>query len=247
MRDPALRRELEGVVDPRAPDAIDATGPRARHHLALRREGRTGDTPPVVHLPDALRVGDPRVVEEHLVEVDVTRDVAERPDLDARLVQIDEEVGDALALGYVGVGAREEDRPVGEVGPRRPHLLTGHGPVVAIASRARGQGRQIAPGPGLAEQLAPALLVADDRWEEAEALRVGAVGEECRRAQVETQRVQTPEVVRRQLGLDRAGGIASDTETAVLDGPRRNDHPGTSEDRVPRLVLVSRTNPHGSR
>ena len=38
---------------------------------------------------DALRVGHERAVEEHLVEVDLTADVAQRPHLDAGLVQVE--------------------------------------------------------------------------------------------------------------------------------------------------------------
>ena len=40
---------------------------------------------PVADRADALLVGYDRAVEEHLVEVDLTADVPQRPDLDARL------------------------------------------------------------------------------------------------------------------------------------------------------------------
>ena len=123
------------------PDPAPATIWRSDESVA------SGDAPPVVHVADTLRVGDARVVEEHLVEVDVAGDVAQRPDLDARLVQVDEEVGDALALGDVGVGAREQHGPVGEVGPRGPDLLAGHDPVVAVADRAGRQRREVGSRP----------------------------------------------------------------------------------------------------
>ena len=74
---------------PRPADAVDAARARARHHLALARQRRVGDLPAVADLADPLRVGHTRAVEEHLVEVDLAADVAQRPDLDAGLVQVD--------------------------------------------------------------------------------------------------------------------------------------------------------------
>ena len=60
---------------PGAADAVDAAAARARHHLALAGEGRTGDPPPVADGTDAPGVGDAHLVEEHLVEVDLAADV----------------------------------------------------------------------------------------------------------------------------------------------------------------------------
>ncbi len=75
-------------------------------------------TPPAVaHVADPLRVGHPGPVEEHLVEVDLAAEVAERAHLDARLVQVEEEVRDALALRRVGIGAGEQHRVVGDGAP----------------------------------------------------------------------------------------------------------------------------------
>ena len=75
-------------------------------------------TPPAVpHLADPLRVGNPGPIEEHLVEVDLAAEVAERADLDARLVEVEQEVRDALALRRVGIGAREQHREVGDGAP----------------------------------------------------------------------------------------------------------------------------------
>ena len=75
------------------------------------------DPPAVVDLADAVRVGDARAVEEDLVELDLAGDLAQRSHLDAGLVHVEQEVGDALVLGRVGIGARQQDREVGDVRP----------------------------------------------------------------------------------------------------------------------------------
>ena len=69
---------------PDAADAVDAARARARDHLALAGERRARDAPAVAGRADPVRVGDAHVVEEHLVEVDLAADVAQRPHLDAR-------------------------------------------------------------------------------------------------------------------------------------------------------------------
>ena len=143
--------------------------------------------PDVTH---PARVGDPGRVEEDLVEVDLTAHVAQRANLDAGLVQIDEEVRQPLALGHVDVGAGEQHGPVREVRPRGPHLLTGDDPVIAVALGPGGQGREVGTGARLTEELAPGLLVANDRREKAKPLLLGPVREEGGRGQVEPERVE---------------------------------------------------------
>ena len=154
--------------------------------------------------PTRWASGTRTAVEEHLVEVDLAGDVAQRPHLDAGLVEVDEEVGDALALGDVGVGAGEAHAEVGDVGPGGPHLLAGEHPLVAVALGPRGERGEVGAGAGLAEELAPPLLVAHDRRQEAQPLLLGAVGEQRGRGQVEAERVEPAEVVGPQLGVDGA-------------------------------------------
>ena len=81
-------------------------------------------------------------------------------------------------LGHVGVGAGEEDAPLGPVGGRRPHLLAGDHPLVAVAHGAGGDGGQVGAGLGLGEQLAPHLVAPEHRREEPPLLLLGAVGEQ---------------------------------------------------------------------
>ena len=111
-------------------------------------------------------------------------------------VQVDEEVGDALALGHVGVGAGQADAEVGHVGPGGPHLLAGEHPLVAVALGPGGERGRSDPAPGSLKSWHHTLLVAHDRRQEAQPLLLGAVGEQRGRGQVEPERVEPAEVVR---------------------------------------------------
>ena len=145
-------------------------------------------------------------VEEHLAEVDLAGDVTQRPDVDARLVHVDQEVGDALALLDVGVRPGEQHRVVGGEAPRGPDLLAGDDPLLAVEHGPGGERREVGSGARLAEELAPDLFVAQDRRQVATPLLFGAVGEERGRGVVDPERVQPTEVVRLQLGVDLPRG-----------------------------------------
>ena len=82
--------------------------------------------------------------------------------VDAGLVHVDGEVGDALVLGHVGVGAGDEHAEVGDLAARGPHLLTVDDPLVAVAARPCVETGEVGAGAGLAEELAPRLLAGDD-------------------------------------------------------------------------------------
>ena len=60
---------------------------------------------------DEIGIGE-RAVEEHLAEMFAAGDVAQRPDVDAGLVERHEERRDALVLGHFRVGARENEDPL---------------------------------------------------------------------------------------------------------------------------------------
>ena len=187
---PCSRASFRRRSTPEPPTAPAATRTGAGHHLPLARERRAGDAPAVVDVAEAPEVGDPGLVEEHLVELDLTADVPQRSHVDTGLVHVDEEVRDALVLRPARVGAGQEDGEVGVLTPRGPHLLPGHDPLVAVAHRPRRERREIRARTGLAEELAPLLLVADDGRQEPQLLLVGAVREQCGRGVVQPQRVQ---------------------------------------------------------
>ena len=78
-------------------------------------------------------------------------------------------------LRHVRVGAREQEAPVGDVGVAGPDLVSVDHVVVAVARRGGAQRREVGPGIGLAEALAPALAAADQAGQEALLDRLAAV------------------------------------------------------------------------
>ena len=177
--------------------------PLRRDAAAARTDGRAlvhqrgqRHAPALAHVADALRVGDPCVGHVDLVELGLAGDLAQRTHLDARRAHVEREVGHALVLGRLGVGAGDEHAPVGQVGHGVPHLLAVDDPLVAVAHRPGAQTGEVAAGARLAEQLAPALLAGEHRAQEAALLLVGAVGDDRRAG-------QRHEEARRQVGSGR--------------------------------------------
>ena len=118
------------------------------------------------------------VLEEHLAELGVVGHLAQRTDGDAGRLHVDEQQADALVLRRVGLGAAEEEAPVGDVGVAGPHLLAVHDVVVAVTLRPGAERRQIGARAGLGEALTPELVAVHHRAQEALALRLAAVLEE---------------------------------------------------------------------
>ena len=114
----ALEREPPELVD-----ELRVDHELARVHAALVRERGVRDAPAFVQRTDEPVGRNEHVGEEHLVELGLVGDLAQRPHLDAGRVHVDDERGDALALRRVGIGAREAPAPVGELRVARPHLL----------------------------------------------------------------------------------------------------------------------------
>src|SRR5205807_7654198 len=98
----------------------------------------------------------------HLVELCFVGDLAERTNLYAGRAHVDGQRRDALLLRRVGVGAREAQPPIRELGVARPDLLAVEDPAVVGRRRARGDRRQVTARSGLAEALAPQLLRGED-------------------------------------------------------------------------------------
>ena len=110
---------------------------------------------PSPRLPDHRVVGHEDVVEEHLVEHGGAGELAQRSDVDALGVHVDNEVGDAGVLGGVRVRAGQADSVVGLHGQRRPDLLAVEDPPALDRLGPGAQRGQVGPGAGLAEELAP--------------------------------------------------------------------------------------------
>ena len=125
---------------------------------------------PSPDLAEAVVVGDADAVQEHLVELRLAGQLAQRPDLDAGVGHVADEVRQAAVLGLVRVGAGHEDRPAGHVGHRRPDLLPVDDPLVAVPPSPGGEPGQVGARARLAEQLAPHLFPGPQRAEPAAGL-----------------------------------------------------------------------------
>ena len=112
----------------------------------LVHEGGVGHGPAVVQAADDGVVGDAGVAEEDLVEHGVAGHLHQRADLDAGLVHVDGELGDALVLGHVGVGAGDEHADVGGLAERGPHLLAVDDPLVAVLDGPGGEAGEVGAG-----------------------------------------------------------------------------------------------------
>ena len=147
---------------------------------ALVGEHVAHDAPALVLVAEPVGHRHHHVGEVDLVDEVVGVRVGDLADLDARRVHRHEEDRDALALGRLGVGAHEQEAPLGGVGVRRPDLLAVHDVAVAVANGAGAQRGEVGAGVGLGEALAPVDLAGDDRRQVQRLLLGRAVGHERR-------------------------------------------------------------------
>ena len=96
-------------------------------------------------------------------------------DLDAGLLHVEDEIGEALVLGDVPVGPCEQEAPLRLVGTGGPDLLPVDHPLVALAVGARDGAGHVRAAARLAEELAPGVLAGEDRQQELLLMQVGAV------------------------------------------------------------------------
>ena len=168
--DGALGRHPHGAVQPGA--ELDLSRQRGGAALVTERVHR--DLPAVAELAEEVRPGDDDVVEEQLAELGMAGDLRHRPQLDARRAHVDDEHRDPAVLGPGLVRAGQHPAPAGELPPRDPGLLAADHEVVAALLRPGAQRREVRPGVGLGEALAPDLLGREDRRDVPAALLVAA-------------------------------------------------------------------------
>ncbi len=234
------------VLAPGAGGEADGAGlPRHRGGVAdghpLVHQRRVGDLPACPDLAQPAGVGYRHVGEEDLVELGLAGELAQRADLDPGRVHVQHEIGKARVLGHVGVGAGEQQGPVGVVGERRPHLLAVDHPAVAVADRPGGQAGQVAARAGLAEQLAPDVVGQPQRLQPAGLLLVGAEGEQRRRRHAQADRV-APRVEpgRARPGELLVGGRLQRPRQAEAAVPGRVVHGGQARVELGAEELRSR-------
>ena len=124
--------------------------------LPLEHVHRHG--PALPEFADHPLLGDVGPVEEDLREVVLAVLGADRPNVGAVLVEIDQHHRESLVPGPAGPG--EQHRPAREVAERRPHLLAVQPVAVAVGFHAGAQRREVAPGVGFGEGLGPGVVTA---------------------------------------------------------------------------------------
>ena len=152
--------------------ASAAPGDRTADGDPLVHQRRDRDAPSLALAPDASRVGHPHIREEDLVEFGFAGDLEERSHLDTGRLHVHEERRHPLVLGDVGVRARHNEPERRDVRQRGPDLLSVEKPLLAVALGAGRQPGDVRSRTGLAEQLAPDLLVREE-WTEVALLLFG--------------------------------------------------------------------------
>ena len=93
-----------------------------------------GDLPSVIDLSNNVGYWHSRIGKKHLVKRVVVVHFDDLSHFDTRLAHVDQEIRDARMFRYVPVGAGDENRHVGIMGHRVPHLLAIDHPLVSIAN-----------------------------------------------------------------------------------------------------------------
>ena len=109
-----------------------------------------------------------------------TRDLLERAYFHPRLAHVQEDARDPLVLGHLGIGAAQQQAPVGDGPARRPDLLAIDEEVIALVLGPRLEAGEVGARVGLGVELAPDLLGRQDLLEVPLLLPVRAVDDEGR-------------------------------------------------------------------
>ena len=126
-----------------------------------------------------------------------------------------DEPRDALVLGRVGVGAREQLAELPDLPERAPDLAAGHHVVVAVADGAGREAGEVGAGVGLREALAPHLLARGGSWGCA-----SPSARRCPRRSAWARRAACPRSSRRRTAPSRSS-ISSRKISCSLGGASR--------------------------
>ena len=161
------------------------------------------------------------------------------PEVDAGSVHGQDQPRDAAVAAVLGPGAHQQLAEVGHLGVRRPDLLPRDDVLVAVAHGPGAQRRQVAPGAGLGEPLAPHLVAAQDGGEEPGPLLGGPLHDhggpgvqQAHEVHPHVGGVGPLELLEVDELLDGARAPA-----AALDGPVDARVPGVEEHPLPRRVV----------
>ena len=150
-------------------------------------------------------------------------------------------------LRRVPVRPAEHEAPVGPLRERRPHLLTGDHPLVAVALGAGLHVGEVGAGVRLGVALAPDLGAGEDPGEEPALLLVGAEVDDGRPEKPLADDPDAPRALRSRVLLVEDDLLRErEAAAAELLGPPDPDPPGLTERALPggalveQLVLVAR-------
>ena len=187
--------------------------------------------------------GNAHAVEEHLVEPVLARHLLQRPDLDPGRLHVDQQEGDAVVLAPgVGIGAHDQDAPIGVLREAGPDLLTGDDDRVFFDLAARAQRREVGAGARLGEALTPDVLARQDLAQEGLALPILPLRDQHRAGQADAD-AQTDEIgspgARVLLAPDH---LLEDPELASAVGARPGQ-PGPAALEEPALPPAGEAHP----
>ena len=169
--------------------------------------------PTLVDLTQDAAHRDNYVGEKHLVEMRRTGGLHQRPYVDARAVHVDEQEGDAVMLGHIGIRTHQQHAAIAELRGRVPHLLAIDHELVAIAIGPARKAGQIATGTRLAEELTPCIITGEQPREVFAPLLVAAVAHEGRPEHGDGGRNE------RRRSLDRRLFLAKDSLVPSVAAP----------------------------
>jgi hypothetical protein len=134
-----------------------------RRHATLGFEQAHRDFPAFAGVADDMRGIGNRLVEEHFVEFRAAAELADRPDVDAFLLQRQQQKAQALVAARARLAARQHEDPFGFVRQRSPDFLSRHTPRTILDLPAtRLHVGQIRAGIRLGITLRPELPTGDD-------------------------------------------------------------------------------------
>jgi len=134
-----------------------------------------GHRPSVTDLGDQELGLDLGICKKHLVERRMAVHLPQRLNRHTRLFHIQDEIGQALMLLLVPIGARQQQSPMCLVRAGRPDLLPVHHPLIAAELGPRYRTGHVRSAAGFTEQLAPDVLTGQNAEQELLLLQVGAV------------------------------------------------------------------------
>src|SRR5262252_7997250 len=172
----ARRREtiLEGRIRDDAgrtryrPDALERHQRelRVRRRQALMYEQGIGDAPAIVQLSDQVFGWHDDIVEKDLAELFVAYDRLDRPDPDARAVQINQQETDAgVARLGLRIRAYQREHPIRVMCPGRPNLVAAHHEIIALERCPGRKAGEIGARAGFGIALRPDHGARNDGWQ----------------------------------------------------------------------------------